>query len=337
MLSKTEIEAGYNIIPHFAISNESFLSLSIANDTLLKNISENTNTEQKSPLYMCLYKQKLLVAYACAITDYGEFICIIDCRSMLKDVDIKERIRHQQLVIEAIRHFPRLRCIKTHKWFVLNNNAQAVFKSLGFIDTANPGVMILTKNSSLAAQECVFPLTEERNDIKIKIENNTFSEKTAALALLRRTGWGSEYSENYFDTLVSHSRCYGLYKENKLIGYMRIVTDRISFVSIWDFVIAEAYRNNKYSHCLIKALFEDTDINKIDNWIFLTSNPIIYNMSKKFGFESKHCPYLLRQPHTTDQYFFRYLPDCIANNKMADNVYAGISMVSEIKNRCIIL
>jgi predicted GNAT family N-acyltransferase len=333
MLSKTEIEAGYKIIPHFANFQNAFISVDITNDNLSKNIAEYGEVEQKGPLYMCLYKQKQLAAYACAITDYGEFICITDCKSVLENVDVKEKIRHQQLVIEAIRHFPKLKCIKIHKWFALNNNAQSIFKSLGFIDTANPGVMIFTKNTSSDVQTSAFPLPEEKKEIEIKIEDNAFKDKAAALTLLRRTDWAAEYSDNYFDTLVNHSRCYGLYKENKLIGFVRLVTDYISFASLWDMVIAEPYRNHKYSHCLVKALFEDSNINKVDTWIFLTSNPVIYSMSKKFGFESKQCPYLLRQPHATDQYVFHHLPHCIGNDKVADKVYKGISIVSDIKNR----
>ena len=56
---------------------------------------------------------------------------------------------------------------------------------------------------------------------------------------------------------IEHSICFGVYKDDKQIGFARVLTDCTVFAYLMDVFILEEFRGNGFSKLLLNTIFED--------------------------------------------------------------------------------
>ena len=81
---------------------------------------------------------------------------------------------------------------------------------------------------------------------------------------------------------IEHSICFGVYKNDRQIGFARIVTDYTVIAYLMDVFILEEHRGNGFSKLLLKRIFEDNRFKSIKKWMLATKDA--HALYAQFGF-----------------------------------------------------
>lgn len=104
---------------------------------------------------------------------------------------------------------------------------------------------------------------------------------------LTKTYWAKGRTKEEVQTSIDHCLCFGVYIENKQIGFARIVTDYVVFVYLMDVFILPEHRGKGYSKQLMKIINEEPLLKSCKVWMLKTSDA--HELYKKFGYsELKH-------------------------------------------------
>jgi GNAT superfamily N-acetyltransferase len=82
---------------------------------------------------------------------------------------------------------------------------------------------------------------------------------------------------------IEHSICFGVYKDDKQIGFARIVTDYTIFAYLMDVFILEEYRGKGISKLLLNKIFKDDRFKGVKKWMLSTKDA--HSLYAGFGFE----------------------------------------------------
>ena len=99
---------------------------------------------------------------------------------------------------------------------------------------------------------------------------------------LKTSYWAKGRTIEEVQSTIANSLCFGVYKEEKQIGFARIVTDYIVFAYLMDLFILPEYRVNGYSKQLMKAIVEEPKLQKCKTWMSKTSDA--HGLYKHFDF-----------------------------------------------------
>ncbi len=81
---------------------------------------------------------------------------------------------------------------------------------------------------------------------------------------------------------IEHSICFGVYKDDRQIGFARVLTDCTVFAYLMDVFILEEFRGKGYSKLLLKRIFEDDRFKSIKKWMLATKDA--HSLYAQFGF-----------------------------------------------------
>ena len=79
-----------------------------------------------------------------------------------------------------------------------------------------------------------------------------------------------------------HSICFGVYKDDKQIGFARVLTDCTIFAYLMDVFILEEFRGNGFSKLLLNTIFEDDRFKSVKKWMLATKDA--HSLYAQFGF-----------------------------------------------------
>jgi predicted GNAT family acetyltransferase len=104
---------------------------------------------------------------------------------------------------------------------------------------------------------------------------------------LTTTYWAKGRTLKEVQTSIDHCLCFGVYLENKQIGFARIATDYVVFAYLMDVFILREHRGKGYSKQLMKAINEEPLLKPCKVWMLKTSDA--HELYKQFGYtELKH-------------------------------------------------
>lgn len=122
--------------------------------------------------------------------------------------------------------------------------------------------------------------------IQISTDKNRLDFKIIQ-GFLTTTYWAKGRTLEEVNTSIEHSLCFGVYLEDKQIGFARIVSDYMVFAYLMDVFILPEYRGKGYSKALMKAILEEPKLKPCKVWLLKTSDA--HGLYKQFGFtELKH-------------------------------------------------
>lgn len=76
--------------------------------------------------------------------------------------------------------------------------------------------------------------------------------------LLRQTSWAKDRPKELIREAMENSRSYGVYdRQERMVGYGRVITDSVTTFYLCDVVIDEAYRNRGLGTLLMDQIMED--------------------------------------------------------------------------------
>jgi GNAT superfamily N-acetyltransferase len=113
------------------------------------------------------------------------------------------------------------------------------------------------------------------SDDKNCIQNNCVYD------MLINTYWANNRSKEVIEKSIVNSLCFGVYIDNKQIGFARCVTDYSVLYYLCDVVIEKAYRGQGLGKQLIQFI---TEHEKMKSLIGLLGTNDAHKLYEKFGF-----------------------------------------------------
>ena len=94
--------------------------------------------------------------------------------------------------------------------------------------------------------------------------------------------WAAGRTIEEVQTTIDASFCFGIYLDDKQIGFARVVTDYVVFAYLMDVFIDEKYRGKGYSYILIDAIMKEPQLQQVKIWRLATSDA--HFLYEKFGY-----------------------------------------------------
>ncbi|RKS01471.1 GNAT family N-acetyltransferase [Flavobacterium sp. 102] len=94
--------------------------------------------------------------------------------------------------------------------------------------------------------------------------------------------WAAGRTIEEVQTTIDASVCFGIYLDDKQIGFARVITDYAVFAYLMDVFIDEQHRGNGYSSLLIETMMKEPQLQQVKIWRLATSDA--HFLYEKFGF-----------------------------------------------------
>ncbi|WP_299434924.1 GNAT family N-acetyltransferase [uncultured Aquimarina sp.] len=105
---------------------------------------------------------------------------------------------------------------------------------------------------------------------------------------LTNSYWAKGRTKEEVITTIEHCLNFGVYLDDKQIGFARLLTDYTVFGYLMDVFIIDEHRGNGYAKELVKTIIEHEKLQKIKKWMLLTADA--HGLYKQFGFDSLEDP-----------------------------------------------
>ena len=100
--------------------------------------------------------------------------------------------------------------------------------------------------------------------------------------------WAAGRTIEEVQTTIDASVCFGIYLNDKQIGFARVITDYVVFAYLMDVFIDEKHRGKGYSPTLIEYMMHEPLLKNIKIWRLATSDA--HFLYEKFGFTKLNHP-----------------------------------------------
>jgi predicted GNAT family acetyltransferase len=105
---------------------------------------------------------------------------------------------------------------------------------------------------------------------------------------LKDVFWTAGRTIEEVQTTIDASICFGIYLDQKQIGFARVVTDYVVFAYVMDVFIDKTQRGKGYSTILINEMMNEPVLKKVKIWRLATRDA--HFLYKKFGFRTLAYP-----------------------------------------------
>ncbi|MES2649004.1 MAG: GNAT family N-acetyltransferase [Bacteroidota bacterium] len=112
--------------------------------------------------------------------------------------------------------------------------------------------------------------------------------------------WCLNISKDKVQTAIKYSLCFGVYINEKQIGFARIITDFSTIAYLGDVYILEEFRGNGLSKWLMEIIMNHPDLQGLRRWILLTGDA--HGLYRQFGWTDIADPGKWMELHNKDIY-----------------------------------
>jgi GNAT superfamily N-acetyltransferase len=95
-----------------------------------------------------------------------------------------------------------------------------------------------------------------------------------------------------FPIVIENAICFGVFYQQKQIGFGRVIADQSEFASLWDLFIDEPHRGKGVAKNLLQYIFDHPDLRGIFRLFLMTEDA--HGLYQKFGFKTEvYNPYMM--------------------------------------------
>ena len=103
-------------------------------------------------------------------------------------------------------------------------------------------------------------------------------------SFLTRSYWAEGISKEIIRRSIEGALCFGVFENDKQVGFARMITDRATFAYLADVFIIEEYRGFGLSKWLMEVILSHHDLQGLRRIMLATRDA--HELYKKFGFTS---------------------------------------------------
>jgi GNAT superfamily N-acetyltransferase len=103
-------------------------------------------------------------------------------------------------------------------------------------------------------------------------------------SFLTRSYWAEGISKEIVSRSIEGALCFGVFENEKQIGFARMITDKATFAYLADVFILEEYRGLGLSKWLMEVIMSYPDLQGLRRLMLATRDA--HELYKKFGFTS---------------------------------------------------
>jgi GNAT superfamily N-acetyltransferase len=100
--------------------------------------------------------------------------------------------------------------------------------------------------------------------------------------------WAAGRTMEEVQTTIDNSFCFGIFLDDKQIGFARVITDYVVFAYVMDVFITEEHRGKGYSSVLIERMINEPALKEVKIWRLATTDA--HFLYSKFGFTTLKSP-----------------------------------------------
>ena len=94
--------------------------------------------------------------------------------------------------------------------------------------------------------------------------------------------WAKGISLDRVKTSIENSMCFGIYKDDKQVGFARMITDKATFGYLCDVFVLNDYRRLGLSKWLVQTIVAHPELQGMRRWLLATADA--HGLYKQFGF-----------------------------------------------------
>jgi len=101
-------------------------------------------------------------------------------------------------------------------------------------------------------------------------------------SFLTRSYWAEGISKEIIRRSIDGALCFGVFENDRQVGFARMITDRATFAYLADVFIIEEYRGLGLSKLLMEVIMSHPDLQGLRRMMLATRDA--HELYKKFGF-----------------------------------------------------
>ena len=101
-------------------------------------------------------------------------------------------------------------------------------------------------------------------------------------SFLTRSYWAEGISKEVIRRSIDGALCFGVFENDRQVGFARMITDRATFAYLADVFIIEEYRGLGLSKWLMEVIMSHPDLQGLRRMMLATRDA--HELYKKFGF-----------------------------------------------------
>ncbi len=121
------------------------------------------------------------------------------------------------------------------------------------------------------------------NQLRVSTDKTELNLDFIVDYLQQESYWAKDRTKAEIEKTITHSFCFGLYLEEKQIGFARILTDQVIFSYLSDVFIAKEYQGNKYGQYFIDQIYQHPQIKNVQKHYLITFDA--QRFYQKLGFD----------------------------------------------------
>ncbi|NML20382.1 GNAT family N-acetyltransferase [Pseudoflavitalea sp. G-6-1-2] len=107
-------------------------------------------------------------------------------------------------------------------------------------------------------------------------------------SVLSGTYWAEEIPRSFVERSIEGAMCFGVYHNERQVGFARMITDKATFGYLADVFIDETYRGRGLSKWLMEVIFNHPDLQNIRRFMLGTRDA--HGLYRQFGFTELALP-----------------------------------------------
>ena len=112
--------------------------------------------------------------------------------------------------------------------------------------------------------------------------------------------WSKGIPESVVRASIDGSMCFGIYHQDKQVGFARMITDKATFGYLADVFVIEQYRGQGLSKRLMKFIIEHPDVQRLRRIVLATADA--HELYRQYGFTELNDPGRFMHLYTPDIY-----------------------------------
>lgn len=128
----------------------------------------------------------------------------------------------------------------------------------------------------------------QKNEFTISTDKNRLQVEVIQKFLTEDSYWAQNRTLEQTQIAIENSLCFGIYVEDKQIGFARVVSDFATFAYIGDVFVLADYRKKGLSKWLMEVMISHSHLQGLRRWVLATKDA--HGLYEQFGFHELKFP-----------------------------------------------